>query len=354
MEEKSNIKIVIDENSPRNQFVKDIIARATKKGIRIYEGKINKTVKNEQILYLSSQKGFIRPCPCSRKYRCCNYYTIDTIEGCIYDCEYCILKSFIDTSHILIKADIDELLLEIRNFNNMISSKRFMRRIGTGELSDSLAFEEIVPFAPILIEETRESEHLILEFKTKSNNIGTILNIPHNPKTTISFSMTTSFLHKELEAGTPNPNERLLAAKRCIDNSYKVGFHFDPITFYNGFKEDYQKLIADISKTIPADAINWISFGTIRFNPEMIDIFKSPLLFGEYISDAEKKMRYPFYLRKDIYKFFANSINEHFHNKVRIYLCMESDDLNKLIIGRDFKTDEDMNRYIIGEAFLTR
>ncbi len=348
MEKQSNIKIIVDKNSPSNRFVEEILQRAKNYNIQISDI-LNKTSKDskEKILYISDQKGFIRPCPCSRKYRCCNYFTIDTIEGCIYDCEYCILKGFLDTSKILIKTDIDQMLLEIREFRNHISTKNLTIRMGTGELSDSLALEHIAPFAPILIEETRKEKNIILEFKTKSDNVEEILNLPHNPKTTISFSMTTPYLHKELEHNTPSPLKRISSAIRFVEHSYRVGFHFDPIIIYKGYVNDYEQIIKEISSKVPSEAISWVSLGTIRFQPVMLNIYNSPLLFGEYIFDSEKKMRYPIYTRREVYRNISDILKIYFKNKIKIYLCMETDTLNHLITGRLFKTDEELNIYII-------
>lgn len=348
MEKKSHIKIVIDINSPKNNFVKEIINRATKNGVEISESIESNSGNLKKIIYVSPQKGFIRPCPCSKKYRCCNYFTIDTVEGCIYDCEYCILKSFLDNSKIVIKADIDELVSEIRELKDRLLSSRRILRIGTGELSDSLALEDIAPFAPILIEETKDCNNLILEFKTKSNKVDGLLNLSHNKLTSISFSMTTPYLQNLLEIGTPSINERIASARRCVEHSYRVGFHFDPIIYYNNFEYDYDTLIKNISQNIPAEAISWISLGIIRFNQSMLDQFKSPLLFGEYIIDLEKKMRYPFNIRKQIYRTILNLINHYFNSQVKLYLCMELDIMNQIVLGREFNTDEDLNRYILG------
>jgi len=349
MEDKPNIKIVIAEDIPRNSLTNEILRRAQKHNIEITEGDHSKRTENTTLLYLSNQKGFLRPCPCSRRYRCCNYFTIDTIEGCIYDCEYCALKTFIDRTRILIKVDIDEMIQEVRRFEEMITQKDKFIRIGTGELSDSLALEWIAPYAPILIAETRGSKNIFLEFKTKSTEILSLLDLPHNPNTTISFSLSTNYIHRSLEGGTPNIEQRILAAKRLVEKNYRVGFHFDPIIFYESYEKDYESTIESISKNIPEEAIGWISLGTIRFTPSLIDEFESPLLFGEYILDAEKKYRYPFVLRKDIYRRINRIIRDYIGKNVRIYLCMESDSMNELVLSTRFGTDEEMNRYILGK-----
>ncbi len=352
MEKQPDLKIVIDAKSPQNDFTEEIIRRAKRNDIEIYDNLSGLSdMQGSKILYISSQKGFIRPCPCSRKYRCCNYFTIDTIEGCIYDCEYCILKGFIDNSKISIKADTGNLLLELREFTEHLKEKDLIIRIGTGELSDSLALEHIAPFAPILIEEMKNRDKTILEFKTKSANVDEILGIPHHPMTTVSFSMTTDYLHKRLEHGTPAPKERMLAAKKCTDHSYRVGFHFDPIIHYTDYESDYEKIIRELSLLIPEDAISWISLGTIRFNPVMLDIFGSDILFGEYITDAEKKMRYPLKLRHNIYKTISDIFRSYYSNNIRLYLCMESDILNNSVLGKSFRSDEELNRYITYRSY---
>lgn len=345
---ESDLVILIDNNTPDNQFVREILSRAQMFRVPVIKGPYNLET-NKKIAYLSDQKGFIRPCPCSRRYRCCNYFTIDTIEGCIYECDYCILKSFLDRSKILVKVDVKTLLQELKDLDEQLLKKGIRIRIGTGELGDSLALDHLFPFAPLLIEELKDSKNLILELKTKSDNVEGILNIDHNPSTTISFSMSSEPLHRMLE-DTPPPHKRIEAAIRCVNNSYKVGFHFDPIIYYDGYENDYGEIIKKIKTSIPVEAISWISLGTIRFSPAMIDHFRSKILFGEYILDAEKKFRYPITIRKRIYRTISDMIRDTFSDKIRIYCCMELDSMSEIVNKRRFATDEEMNRFIIGDS----
>lgn len=347
MERESGIKIVVEKNTPRNTLTATILNNACRNGVEVVDiGSFNEE-RGERIILLSGQLGFIRPCPCSRNYRCCNYLTIDTIEGCVYNCEYCILKTFLNQSCILIKTDIDALRDELQRLYSSLLQRDLVLRIGTGELSDSLALEDIVPYAPLLIDETRGMDRLILEFKTKSNKIENIIGLPHNSTTTVSFSMSTAYLQRRLEKGTPSIAERIKAAKLLIDHNYKVGFHFDPIISYPEFERDYADTIRSIAKEIPPDAISWISLGTLRFNKSLLDKIESPILFSEYIYDMEAKLRYPITTRKRIYQILRDMIAGYFQKKVRIYLCMELDSLNMKIIGRAFRSDIELNNYII-------
>jgi len=59
-------------------------------------------------------------------------------------------------------------------------------RLGTGELSDSLALDHILKLSDFIIPVINSLEHIQFEFKTKSTNINNLLN--HNPKNiVISF-----------------------------------------------------------------------------------------------------------------------------------------------------------------------
>ncbi len=42
------------------------------------------------------------------------------------------------------------------------------------------------------------------------------------------------------EHGTASLSERLLAARRCQDAGYRLGFHFDPIVEYPNWEDDYE------------------------------------------------------------------------------------------------------------------
>ena len=69
-------------------------------------------------------------------------------------------------------------------------------RIGTGEFTDSLIWEEIYPFSGNLISKFADQSHAVLELKTKTTNIENLLALPHNRKTILAWSLNTERIIK--------------------------------------------------------------------------------------------------------------------------------------------------------------
>ncbi len=54
------------------------------------------------------------------------------------DCTYCILQDYLDPSPVTIHSNTDDMFSEL---DEALSSSRRVFRIGTGELTDSLAID---------------------------------------------------------------------------------------------------------------------------------------------------------------------------------------------------------------------
>ena len=67
-------------------------------------------------LALSKFKGsFLKKCPgISPGMVCCNYYIVNLIKNCIYDCSYCFLQDFLENNPVLSAfVNVEDLLVEL-------------------------------------------------------------------------------------------------------------------------------------------------------------------------------------------------------------------------------------------------
>src|SRR5215813_2562335 len=104
-------------------------------------------------LFLAPHKGeFFKKCPGSNGQVCCNYYVINFASNCPMDCSYCYLQDYLASNPGLkVFTNVDDLIVEA---DEMLGKhRRFFFRIGTGEITDSLALDpyigfsaEVVPF----------------------------------------------------------------------------------------------------------------------------------------------------------------------------------------------------------------
>ncbi|MBU1863566.1 MAG: hypothetical protein KKH94_07895, partial [Candidatus Omnitrophica bacterium] len=201
-------------------------------------------------------------------------------------------------------------------------------RIGTGEFTDSLAFDDLTNLSSRLIPYFTKKKNAVLELKTKTANISNLLTFKPKGKIVVSWSLNAEKIVRHEEYDTAPLRERIQAARTCQQRGYKIGFHFDPILYYPGWQRDYQHVIDLIFKNIKPQNIAWISLGCFRFIPSLKPIIeqrfpKSTFICDEFIKGLDGKMRYIKPLRIHIYTQMFDWIRSH-NSNVFIYLCMES------------------------------
>ncbi|MBC7364901.1 MAG: hypothetical protein H5U07_10265 [Candidatus Aminicenantes bacterium] len=329
-------KIYLDKKLEKNKFARKIIDRLPGRPVVLVDN--NARVEHEislspdpitqgkKVVYLTENRSFLRPCPCTPGCLSCGYWNIDLDQNCPLDCSYCILQAYLNGRPLVLSVNRIELEKEAQKF---LSQKRKVTiRIGTGELTDSLALDWLTENSLFLIDLFKGAERCLLEFKTKTADIENLLKIKPEANVVIAWSLNPEKIIAMEERGTASLLARLVAAKRAVNHGYKVGFHFDPIIHYEGWKEDYAEVVKMIFKYIPVEAICWVSLGTLRFPPGLPDVaryrFKDSKLYEqEFIKGWDGKYRYPRPRRLKIYLemtevFYDYSLGE------KVYLCMES------------------------------
>src|SRR5574343_1842543 len=99
--------------------------------------------RGKKNLWLTRFKGdFLKPCPAtSTEYLCCNYWVLNAQTHCPLDCTYCILQNYLNVPLITVYVNTGNIHREIDAL--IASEPRRLFRMGTGELSDSLALDRL-------------------------------------------------------------------------------------------------------------------------------------------------------------------------------------------------------------------
>jgi len=290
--------------------------------------------KKGEIFLRFKRDNYCRPCPGTKIYRCCDYYTTDVMEGCPFDCSYCILQVYLPHKRIEVSADTAAVELSIRS----LIKQGKKRRLGTGELSDSLALDNIFPFTKVITPLVNDQDCVQFEFKTKSANIDNLLNI--NPRNiVVAWSLNPQSLADTEENGTADIKDRLLAAKTCADAGYRLAFHFDPVIYTNDYKDEYGSLFDKLFNAIPEKSVEYISISTFRGPTALLDKMRerhtvSDLLKGDMILGLDGKYRYFKPLRIEMLKFMTAQVYRHWEN-IFVYYCMEDQSIWRKIMGND-------------------
>jgi len=290
--------------------------------------------KGKTTLFLTKNKGaFIKSCPGTRAYTCCGYQILHVGTFCTMDCSYCILQAYFHPPLLQFFVNHEDLLKEL----DRLFLKKTLTRIGTGEFTDSMIWDNWTDLSDLLVPKFSKQSRAVLELKTKTVNIKTLKGFRHNHKTIVSWSLNTSHIIKNEERHTASLSARLRAAAKCESWGYPLGFHFDPLMIYDGCEQEYAHVIEQLFSHISSERIVWISLGTFRFLSPLKPIIqkrfpKSKIVYGEFISGLDGKMRYFKPLRIHLYQKIVSSIREHAPD-VTIYLCMEDDDVWQKSLG---------------------
>ena len=106
---------------------------------------LKKRFSSKEVLILKEFMGRkFQKCPGSPDVICCNYYLLNTCFNCLYNCTYCFLNSYLNSYGIVQFVNLEDLTDLIKNHCLEINKAV---RIGTGEFTDSLMFDEVTSIA---------------------------------------------------------------------------------------------------------------------------------------------------------------------------------------------------------------
>lgn len=289
-------------------------------------GSSNFSKRTETLLIHREKYDFLKPCPCSEGNAGCGYNLINLGFGCRFECEYCFLQQYQNLHAILLPANVDEFLNKIDDAS--FRQGPFDRvRIGSGEFTDSLVFDELTQYSHDIVPFFRKRPHLQFEFKTKSVCIDGLLAEGGAENVVVSWSVNAPEFIQKVEHFTPSLTQRLQAAAQVARVGYRLGFHFDPVVPFDGWKNAYAQAAQQIASSVPNDKVAWISVGLLRFSRELKKVVENrfpenKILDGEFLLDFDGKMRYSPALRKDAYEYFVPYLKKLFPHAV-VYVCME-------------------------------
>lgn len=302
-------------------------------------------------LYLLEHKGkFLKPCPGTpgTEYICCGYQILHVGTNCPLDCSYCILQGYFNQPGLRAFLNIEEGLGHV--LKEVSSRPTEVFRLGTGEFTDSLALDHVLNWSGKILPRVSGIRNLALELKTKTVEIEGILKSKLRQGIIVSWSINSPYVCGREEKGAAPLKKRILAAKKCQEEGFAIGFHFDPMLYHSNWKEGYSASVELLSKHIDPKRVVWISMGSFRFPPNLKPIILSrhpstKIFDGEFVRAPDGKMRYFKPLRVELYGFMSEKLKT-WSSDLCLYLCMESSDVWENALGWSPSSSEELARYL--------
>ncbi len=268
---------------------------------------------------------------------CCGLHTIDAVMGCPFSCSYCTIQTFYgDVAEM--QADLADRLHEIE-----LQPDR-LYHIGTGQASDSLVWGDRGGILEALLEFAAENPNVLLELKTKSDNVDTLLarEIPRN--VVCSWSLNTDTIIRNEEHGTASLRRRLLAARSLAESGTRVAFHFHPMVHYHGWRDEYGDVAASLVSDFAPCQVAFISMGSMTLiRPVVRQIRKrggeTKILQMQMVPDPHGKLTYPEELKVEMFRHLYSAFRP-WQEDVFFYLCMETAPVWEAVLGRAYATNE--------------
>lgn len=287
------------------------------------------TQGKRELLLTRHRGGWLEHCPGTSEHVCCNLWTVNPGEGCPLDCTYCYLQSYLRRNPTMkLFTNTWEMFDEIEK--QALSSPSRLFRVCTGEVMDSLVWDELTDFTCELVPFFARIPNLMLELKSKFASIQNLLDMRdvHQGKTVVSWSVNAPHVSAKDEAFTATLDERIEAAGKVVEAGYRVGFHFDPVVQIPNFEDGYRDTINKIFSVVDPTRVAWISISTLRYRREMQRIMterfpESQIPFGEQLLAKDDKMRYAQPIRFRMIRFIWDQLRA-INSEMPIYMCMES------------------------------
>ena len=252
------------------------------------------------------------------------HYQLPLYSGCMGQCQYCYLNTNLgDKPYAKINSNIDDILKQAQKYiDERLPSITIFEGSAT---SDPLPMEPYAGSLKKTIEFFANNTNGRFRFVSKFNDGDTLLDIKHNGKTEVRFTLNTDKVINEYENATASITLRLEACEKIANACYPLGFIIAPVFLYNNYKEDYKKLLLDLREKLPKSMKNPPSFEVIshryttRAKNVIMEVFPENTL---PMNDDERKYKYgQFGYGKYVYKteelddmkeFFKKEISEIF------------------------------------------
>ncbi|MEA2061670.1 MAG: DNA photolyase [Thermodesulfobacteriota bacterium] len=294
----------------------------------------------ETRMVMTDLKGSIMgKCPvASKKTRCCNLNTLDAVQQCGFDCSYCIIQSFYHGNQVKFVRD------PAKHLETLEMDDKKPIHIGTGQSSDSLMWGNRFGLLDDLTAFAEKHPNVILEMKSKSSRIDYFLETPPPFNMVFTWSLNTPEVIAAEEKGTASLYRRIESARRLADMGVPVGFHFHPMVWYRGWKENYLSIVSRLQKEFSPEEVVMVSIGTLTFIKPVIKRIRERMantsILKMPMEECAGKLSYPFEIKKELFSTFYRGFSKEWHKSVFFYMCMEDIDLWAPVLGRSYHSNE--------------
>lgn len=162
----------------------------------------------------------------------------ESICGCLHRCCYCSMSKL-----ILIPVNPEAV---VEHVDALMAEHPGQTLFKHGASTDALCFEPEYGVSRMLVEHFAEKSREFLMLFTKSDNVDFLLDLQHQGRTIMCWSLSAQTAAAEVEPLTPSTSERIQAARKCQDAGYRIRFRFSPITPTDSWEAENEAMVHEI------------------------------------------------------------------------------------------------------------
>ncbi len=251
-----------------------------------------------------------------------NYY-FSHMLNCIYDCRYCFLQGMYRSAHYVVFVNYEDFFQAI--IEKVRAAGDASAHFFSGYDCDSLALDPVTDFVKEFLPVFRNHPQALLELRTKSTQIRSLLAREPMPNCIIAYSFTPAEIAAAIEHKTPPVSKRLQALQRLQAHGWHIGLRFDPLIYQEGVMEQYDRLFAQVFECIDTTLLHSVSLGSFRlpksFYKALARLYPEEVLFASPLAETiDGMVTYRENIRDPLLSFCKHSLLEYIPES-KLFCC---------------------------------
>lgn len=224
------------------------------------------------------------------------HYYFSHMLNCIYDCRYCFLQGMLRSANYLLFVNYADFVADIQMVASDHQDDERPTWFFSGYDCDSLAYEPVTRFADYFIPAFADIKNSVLELRTKSTQIRSLLNSPVHDNVVVAFSLSPDRVARHVEHGAPELAKRLQALKRLQQAGWRIGLRFDPVVWHREYLVDYQQAFEQTFALLEPSQVENVTIGGFRlpkdFYKKMVNLYPEHWLLSAGLQEHQGLVSY--------------------------------------------------------------
>lgn len=260
-------------------------------------------------------------------------YYFSHMLNCLYDCRYCFLQGMYRSANYLLFVNYEEFVDEIRQTAAQHTEDSKAPWFYSGYDCDSLALEPVTGFAGHFLDAFAQLPKAVLELRTKSTQVRSLLERKALPNVVVAFSLNPDQVARAVEEGAPSLAKRISAMRKLQDAGWRVGVRIDPVIWHAEATQNYALLVEQVFTQLDAEKVDSVTIGGFRlpkgYFKTMRKLYPKHWLFSAGLEEHEGMICYAENLEAELFGAVQSQVAQ-FFDPQRTYVYRSRDNQEAL------------------------